>query len=86
MPLDEVATMTRTVGPLQINRQSQQPAVTISFNLAPDMSLGQAIDAIHARRAQIQPARRASSPALPATRNCSSRRWPDKARCCSPRC
>jgi HAE1 family hydrophobic/amphiphilic exporter-1 len=40
--------MRRTVGPLQINRQAQQPAVTISFNLAPDMSLGQAIEAIHA--------------------------------------
>jgi HAE1 family hydrophobic/amphiphilic exporter-1 len=48
VPLDEVATMRRTVGPLQINRQSQQPAVTISFNLAPDMSLGQAIDQIRA--------------------------------------
>jgi len=48
VPLDELATMTRTVGPLQINRQAQQPAVTISFNLAPDMSLGQAIEAIHA--------------------------------------
>jgi HAE1 family hydrophobic/amphiphilic exporter-1 len=48
VPLNEVATIRRTVGPLQINRQSQQPAVTISFNLAPDMSLGQAIDAIHA--------------------------------------
>jgi len=48
VPLDEVATIRRTVGPLQINRQAQQPAVTISFNLAPDTSLGQAIDAIHA--------------------------------------
>jgi hydrophobic/amphiphilic exporter-1 (mainly G- bacteria), HAE1 family len=48
VPLNEVATVRRTVGPLQINRQSQQPAVTISFNLAPDTSLGQAIDAIHA--------------------------------------
>jgi hydrophobic/amphiphilic exporter-1 (mainly G- bacteria), HAE1 family len=47
VPLNELATMTRSVGPLQINRQSQQPAVTISFNLAPDMSLGQAIEAIH---------------------------------------
>ncbi len=47
VPLDEIATMRRSVGPLQINRQSQQPAVTISFNLAPDMSLGQAIEAIH---------------------------------------
>ncbi len=48
VPIDEVATMRRTVGPLQINRQSQQPAVTISFNLAPDLSLSQAIDAIKA--------------------------------------
>jgi HAE1 family hydrophobic/amphiphilic exporter-1 len=48
VPLNELATMSRTVGPLQINRQAQQPAVTISFNLAPEMSLGQAIDAIHA--------------------------------------
>jgi hydrophobic/amphiphilic exporter-1 (mainly G- bacteria), HAE1 family len=44
--LDEVTTVTRNVGALQINRQSQQPAVTISFNLAPDISLGQAIEAI----------------------------------------
>ena len=47
VPLDEIATMRRTVGPLQINRQAQQPAVTISFNLAPDLSLGDAIEKIH---------------------------------------
>ena len=35
-----------TVGPLQVNHQGQQPAVTISFNLAPGISLGQAVDAI----------------------------------------
>ena len=46
--LDEVTTVTHNVGALQINRQSQQPAVTISFNLAPDVSLGQAIDAVRA--------------------------------------
>ena len=46
VPLDEIATLKRSVGPLQINRQAQQPAVTISFNLAPDMSLGQAIESI----------------------------------------
>jgi HAE1 family hydrophobic/amphiphilic exporter-1 len=57
VPLDELATMTRSVGPLQINRQAQQPAVTISFNLAPDMSLGQAIEAIRAleRSADLPP-------------------------------
>ena len=44
--LDEVTTVKQEVAALQINRQAQQPAVTISFNLAPDMSLGQAIEAI----------------------------------------
>ena len=80
VPLDEVATMRRTVGPLQINRQSQQPSVTISFNLAPDMSLGQAIEAIH-RSSARSTCRSASSPASPATPSCSSRRSPAKAHC-----
>ena len=35
-----------TVGPLLVNHQGQQPSVTISFNLAPGTSLGQATDAI----------------------------------------
>ena len=35
-----------TVGPLQVSHQGQQPSVTISFNLAPGFSLGQAVDAI----------------------------------------
>ena len=51
--LDQVATMTRAVGPLQINRQSQQPAVTISFNLSPDVSLGQAIEEVRALERKI---------------------------------
>ena len=38
-----------TVGPLQINHQGQQPSVTISFNLAPGVSLGYAVDADHRR-------------------------------------
>ena len=46
VPLSAVTHFTRTVGPLQVNHQGQQPAVTISFNLAPDVSLGQAVDAI----------------------------------------
>jgi HAE1 family hydrophobic/amphiphilic exporter-1 len=32
---------------LQVNHQGQQPSVTISFNLNPGTSLGQAVDAIH---------------------------------------
>ena len=46
IPLSAVTHFARTVGPLQVNHQGQQPAVTISFNLAPGFSLGQAVDAI----------------------------------------
>jgi HAE1 family hydrophobic/amphiphilic exporter-1 len=46
VPLSAVTRRTATVGPLQVNHQGQQPAVTISFNLAPGFSLGQAVDAI----------------------------------------
>jgi HAE1 family hydrophobic/amphiphilic exporter-1 len=48
IPLDAVAKLIPTVGPLQINHQGQQPAVTISFNLAPNYSLGYAVDQITA--------------------------------------
>ncbi|MDO8400238.1 MAG: efflux RND transporter permease subunit [Bradyrhizobium sp.] len=46
IPLEAVAKLVPTVGPLQINHQGQQPAVTISFNLAPNYSLGYAVDQI----------------------------------------
>ncbi len=46
IPLKAVAKLVPTVGPLQINHQGQQPAVTISFNLAPNYSLGYAVDQI----------------------------------------
>jgi HAE1 family hydrophobic/amphiphilic exporter-1 len=46
IPLSSVTKLIPSVGPLQVNHQGQQPAVTISFNLAPGFSLGQAVDAI----------------------------------------
>ncbi len=46
IPLEAVAKMVPTVGPLQINHQGQQPAVTISFNLQQGTSLGYAVDKI----------------------------------------
>jgi HAE1 family hydrophobic/amphiphilic exporter-1 len=46
IPLSAVTHFVHSVGPLQINHQGQQPSVTISFNLAPGTSLGQAEDAI----------------------------------------
>ena len=48
VPLNSVASVKPTVGPLTVSHQQQQPAVTISFNLAPGTSLGQAVDAIRA--------------------------------------
>jgi HAE1 family hydrophobic/amphiphilic exporter-1 len=48
IPLDAVARLVPSVGPLQINHQGQQPAVTISFNLQPGYSLGYAVDQITA--------------------------------------
>lgn len=46
IPLSAVTKIVPTVGPLQVNHQGQQPAVTISFNLAPGFSIGTARDAI----------------------------------------
>jgi multidrug efflux pump subunit AcrB len=42
VPLDAVVRSTRTVGPLNVNHFGQLPAVTLSFNLAPGFSLGDA--------------------------------------------
>ncbi|HTC08492.1 MAG TPA: efflux RND transporter permease subunit [Acetobacteraceae bacterium] len=44
---------TMPVQPLSISHQSQFPAVTISFNLAPGAALGQAVDAINSTVRQI---------------------------------
>jgi HAE1 family hydrophobic/amphiphilic exporter-1 len=46
VPLDAIATVRRSVGPLQISHQQQQPSVTISFNLAPGVALSDAVTAI----------------------------------------
>ncbi|MCX5633844.1 MAG: efflux RND transporter permease subunit [Phycisphaerae bacterium] len=46
IPLDSLASFTTGVGPLTINHQGQLPAVTISFNLKPGISLGDAVDTV----------------------------------------
>ncbi|MBK1836626.1 efflux RND transporter permease subunit [Azospirillum sp. YIM B02556] len=46
VPLDAFARVERTAGPLAVNHQGQLPAVTLSFNLSPGASLGQAVDLI----------------------------------------
>jgi HAE1 family hydrophobic/amphiphilic exporter-1 len=46
VPLGTVAIVTQGAGPLTVNHQGQLPAVTISFNLAPGVALGDAISRI----------------------------------------
>ena len=54
VPLSELVTIdTKPVAPLAVNHQSQFPAVTISFNLAPGAALGDAVQAIQQARTQL---------------------------------
>ena len=46
VPLDSVARFRRQAGPLSVNHQAQLPSVTFAFNVAPGVSLGQAVNAI----------------------------------------
>jgi multidrug efflux pump len=46
VPLRTFANMELKSGPLAINRQNQFPVTTLSFNLAPDAALGDAVQAI----------------------------------------
>ncbi|MEP6573658.1 MAG: efflux RND transporter permease subunit [Gemmatimonadota bacterium] len=43
VPLTSLATVQPVVGPLTVNHSGQMPSVTISFNLAPGVSLGEAV-------------------------------------------
>ena len=51
VPLSAVAHYHETVQPQTVNHQGVFPAVTLSFNLAPGVSLGQAVDAINVMQA-----------------------------------
>ena len=43
IPLETVATISKTIGPLAVNHLGQLPAVTLSFNLRPGVALGDAM-------------------------------------------
>jgi HAE1 family hydrophobic/amphiphilic exporter-1 len=47
VPLSTIASITRTVGPLSVNHLGQLPAVTISFNLRPDVPIGNIVTQIN---------------------------------------
>jgi hypothetical protein len=53
VPLSGIATITRTVAPLVVTHQEQFPSVTLSFDLAPGYSLGEAVRAITAAEKAI---------------------------------
>jgi HAE1 family hydrophobic/amphiphilic exporter-1 len=52
--LDAVATMTLVPGPVSVARQSQLPAVTITFNLAPGFTLGEAVTAMRELEREVK--------------------------------
>src|SRR5438874_1385296 len=54
VPLSSFAHLTSKVEPLSVNHQGQFPAVTLSFNLAPGVALGQAVDKIQAMMRQVR--------------------------------
>ncbi|MEO6993291.1 MAG: efflux RND transporter permease subunit, partial [Lacunisphaera sp.] len=56
VPLESVATLHREVGPLTINHLGQLPAVTISFNPRPGVSLGDASAIVSKIAREVLPA------------------------------
>ncbi|MCX5675061.1 MAG: efflux RND transporter permease subunit [Planctomycetota bacterium] len=55
VPLKAVADLKEGTGPLSINHAGQLPAVTISFNLAPEVSAGEAVREVNALARDILP-------------------------------
>jgi multidrug efflux pump len=54
VPLSAVAHFSERSGPLSVSHMGQFPASTLSFNLAPNVSLGQAVDAIRQAEAEME--------------------------------
>ena len=54
VPLSAFTKLQRVTEPLSISHQGQFPAVTISFNLAPNAALGEAITAIEKAQKELQ--------------------------------
>jgi multidrug efflux pump len=54
VPLSTFAHFEQTSAPIAINHQGQFPVVTISFNLAPGVSLGQAVDEVNRVRQEMK--------------------------------
>ena len=53
IPVSQFADLVPTTTTVAVNHQGQFPAVTLSFNLAPGMSLGDAVNAINRAAQQM---------------------------------
>jgi HAE1 family hydrophobic/amphiphilic exporter-1 len=56
VPLASLATITQSVGPLTVNHSGQLPSVTLSFNLAPNVALGNAVAQVEQAANEVLPA------------------------------
>ena len=55
IPLTSVATVSPGIGPLSVNHSGQLPSVTLSFNLAPNVSLGDGVSLVQRTAGEILP-------------------------------
>jgi HAE1 family hydrophobic/amphiphilic exporter-1 len=55
VPLNAVSKFTTNVGPLTVTHTGQMPSVTISFNLAPGVTLGQAVNEVQQLASSMLP-------------------------------
>ena len=56
VPLDVLVKRSLGVGPLSVAHSGQMPSVTLTFNLRPGVSLGQAVDTVEAAARNLLPA------------------------------
>jgi HAE1 family hydrophobic/amphiphilic exporter-1 len=61
VPLSTVASFRYSVGPVTVNHSGQLPSVTVSFNLAPGVSLGTALSQVKQVSSEVLPAAVAGS-------------------------
>ena len=55
VPLASLAKISQSVGPLTVNHSGQLPSVTLSFNLAPGVALGNAVAAVQEAANEVLP-------------------------------
>jgi len=53
VPLSAIVSVKMEQGPLEISHYAQFPSTTVSFNVAPGVSLGQAVDAVKQAQAEV---------------------------------